>query len=155
MTSLSIVGNNDYYWMHEAIALAKDAEKKGEVPIGAIIIQNDKIIGLGFNQSIRNNDPTAHAEIVALRNAAKNINNYRLIDSTIYVTLEPCIMCFGAILHARIKRLVFGAPDPKAGAVQSVFMQLDAKLNHKISWKGGILAKECGLLLSNFFANKR
>jgi len=142
--------------MQRAFELAKYAASINEVPIGAIVVADNKIIGEGWNCPISNNDPTAHAEIMALRAAAKTLNNYRLVNTTLYVTLEPCAMCVGAMLHARIKHLVFAASDPKGGAVQSVFNLLDGKkLNHTITYQSGVLAKECSELLTNFFQSKR
>lgn len=146
----------DKYWIKKAIQLAIKAEKSGEVPVGAILVSNDKIISKGFNSPISKCDPTSHAEIVAIRKAAIKIKNYRLPNTTLYVTLEPCAMCVGAILHARIKRLVFGAYDPKSGAVASVFRLLDEQcLNHRVEYCGGILADECSALLTNFFLKRR
>lgn len=148
--------NQDHHFMRQAISSAQQAEAQNEVPVGAIVVYNEQIIGNGWNQPITTADPTAHAEIIALRNAAKFINNYRLVDTTLYVTLEPCIMCVGAMLHARIKRLVFGACDPKTGAIKSVFNTLDSpKLNHKIIFQNGILEQECAALLTNFFKKNR
>ncbi|KPJ67333.1 MAG: hypothetical protein AMJ43_05375 [Coxiella sp. DG_40] len=148
--------NQDTYWMQRAIKLAHHAKSQNEVPVGAILVLNNEIIGEGWNQPISSTDSTAHAEIIALRNAAKKLNNYRLSDTTLYVTLEPCIMCVGAMIHARIKRLVFGAYDSKAGAIQSVFSLLDSKqLNHEISYQGGVLEQECGALLTHFFKERR
>lgn len=150
------ITNQDTYWMQQAIQLAYHAKSQNEVPVGAILILNNEIIGEGWNQPVSSTDSTAHAEIIALRNAAKKLNNYRLLDTTLYVTLEPCIMCVGAMIHARIKRLVFGAYDPKAGAIQSVFNLLDTKhLNHKISYQGGVLEQKCGKLLTCFFKDRR
>jgi tRNA(adenine34) deaminase len=146
----------DAKFMQQALELAKYAEKNGEVPVGAVITLNDEIIATGWNQPISGNDPTAHAEIIAMRDAAKKLGNYRLLDTTLYVTLEPCAMCMGALIHARVKRLVFGAYDPRAGAVTSVLQIPDAKeLNHHIVWQGGVLAEECGELLSKFFQARR
>jgi tRNA(adenine34) deaminase len=146
----------DYFYMRRAIELAQIAEKNQEVPVGAVLVHENKIIGDGFNQPISSNDPTAHAEIIALRNGATYLNNYRLIETTLYVTLEPCMMCMGALIHSRVKRLVFGAHDEKTGAVESVFqMGCTDKLNHRIECLGGILAKECGSLLSDFFRRRR
>jgi tRNA(adenine34) deaminase len=146
----------DIYWMQQALDLARYAESCNEVPVGAVVVYEDRIIGCGWNQPIANLDPTAHAEIIALREAGKYLNNYRLIDTTMYVTLEPCLMCIGAMLHSRIKRLVFGACDLKFGAVKSIFNILDNnKLNHKIIYEGGVLAEECAALLTNFFAGRR
>jgi len=148
--------NSDTIWLHKAIELAKRAEEAGEVPVGAVVVLENEIIGSGWNQPISRCDPTAHAEIIALRDAAQNMGNYRLPNTTLYVTLEPCAMCVGAMLHARISRLVFGAYDPKTGAVTSVFSFLDADhLNHRIIYQGGILAAESGVLLANFFKKKR
>jgi len=142
--------------MQHALELASKAQYEGEVPVGAVVVLDDKVIGEGCNQPISSHDPTAHAEVVALRHAAKELGNYRLVDATLYVTLEPCIMCIGAIMHARIRRLVFGASDPKAGAIQSIYtIPEDKKLNHTIQVDSGILAKECGELLSNFFRRRR
>ncbi|CAN7947449.1 unnamed protein product, partial [Ixodes hexagonus] len=135
-----------------ALSLAKEAERNNEVPIGAVLVKNNEIVSEGFNQPITLNDPTAHAEIVALRRAAAKIGNYRLIDTTLYVTLEPCAMCLGAMIQARIKRLFFGAYDLRAGAVTSVFQLLEEpRLNHRIDWGGGILVEECAWILKNFF----
>jgi len=146
----------DIFWMQHAIRLAENAALQGEVPVGAVLIAEDKILGEGSNCPIGNCDPTAHAEVIALRQGATNLNNYRLVNSTLYVTLEPCIMCVGAIVHARVKRLVFGAYDAKAGAVNSVFQIVDAnKLNHRVEYAGGLLAEQCGLLLSQFFKARR
>jgi len=148
--------NQDTHWMQQAIKLAQHAKSQNEVPVGAVLILNNEIIGEGWNQPISSTDSTAHAEIIAMRNAAKKLNNYRLLNTTLYVTLEPCIMCVGAMIHARIKRLVFGAYDSKSGAIQSVFNLLDNKqLNHEISYQGGILEQECGKLLTCFFKERR
>jgi tRNA(adenine34) deaminase len=137
-------------WMQHAIHLAKTAEENGEVPIGAVLIVNNEIIGEGWNQPIKNSDPTAHAEIIALRAAAKHLNNYRLLDSTLYVTLEPCIMCVGAIIQARVKHVVFGAYDKRFGATNHTHT-----VNHQVVYEGGVMAEECGNLLSEFFRKKR
>lgn len=146
----------DIYFMQRAFELAKHAAEIAEVPVGAVLVLDDKIIGEGWNCPIANNDPTAHAEIVALRKGAEQLKNYRLLDTTLYVTLEPCAMCVGAMLYARVKRLVFGASDSKAGAVQSIFKLLDEpKLNHCIAYEGGVMAKECGALLQEFFKYRR
>lgn len=146
----------DVSWMQHAITLAETAAKQDEVPVGAVLVLNDTIIGESYNSPIKKCDPTAHAEILALREGAKVINNYRLIDTTLYVTLEPCLMCVGAIIHARVKRVVFGAYDPRAGAVCSAFhMNEDNKLNHRVVYEGGILAEECGKLLTDFFKVRR
>jgi tRNA(adenine34) deaminase len=146
---------NDY-WMHYAIKFAKHAGDVEEVPVGAVLIFDNEVIGEGWNQPISSQDPTAHAEIIALRQAAKKIGNYRLLDTILYVTIEPCVMCVGAMIHARIKKLIYGADDPKTGAVKSVFQLLDSnEFNHKIEWQGGLLAEECSTLLQKFFKNKR
>ena len=146
----------DTFWMQHALELAQRAESEGEVPVGAVVVYEDKVIGEGWNRPIIDSDPTAHAEIMALRAAAKKINNYRLLDTTLYVTLEPCIMCTGAIIHSRVKRVVYGAYDPKAGASQSAFIILGTDcLNHKVEVTDGVLADECGQILTTFFRNKR
>lgn len=148
--------SNDIHWMQHAIQLAETAAKNNEVPVGAVLILNNEIIGEAHNQPISHCDPSAHAEMLAIREGAKKINNYRLLDSTLYVTLEPCIMCVGAIIHARVKRVVFGAYDFKTGAVSSVFkMNEDQQLNHKVVYEGGLLAESCGKLLSDFFRSRR
>jgi tRNA(adenine34) deaminase len=142
--------------MRAALGKAREALAVGEVPVGAIVVVGDGIKGTGHNHSIRDCDPTAHAEIVALREAAKSVGNYRLSDATAYVTLEPCPMCIGAMLHARIRRLVFGAYDPRAGAAGSVIdLCNDRRFNHRIEVNGGLLAKECGELLTGFFTDRR
>jgi tRNA(adenine34) deaminase len=148
--------SQDIFFMQRAIELAHEGAKANEVPVGAVAVLNNEIIGEGFNCPIKSSDPTAHAEIIALKQAAQKLNNYRLIDVTLYVTLEPCVMCVGAMLHARIKRLVFGATDQKTGAVMSVFKILDEKnLNHRIQYQSGVLATECGKILSDFFKARR
>jgi tRNA(adenine34) deaminase len=155
--AISVDAERDLFWMRHALELARHAEAIGEVPIGAVVISDtdNTVLGEGWNCPISTNDPTAHAEIIAMRQAAQHLNNYRLVDATLYVTLEPCLMCVGAMLHARIKRLIFGAHDPKAGAVLSVFHALDTKLNHHLSYRAGILSDECGALLKRFFQQKR
>ena len=146
----------DTFWMQHALELAKRAESEGEVPVGAIVVYEEQVIGEGWNRPIIDNDPTAHAEIMALRSAAKKINNYRLLDTTLYVTLEPCIMCAGAIIHSRVKRVVYGAFDPKAGAATSAFTILGTDcLNHQVDVEHGILANDCGQVLTDFFRKKR
>jgi len=143
-------------YMGEALVLARAAQARGEVPVGAIVVRDGAIIGRGGNAPIAANDPTAHAEIAALRAAAHALGNYRLPGCSLYVTLEPCTMCVGAILHARISRLVYGARDPKAGACGSVVDLLgEPRLNHHATVEGGVLADECGKLLSDFFAGIR
>lgn len=146
----------DHFWMQHAIGLARQAEAMGEVPVGAVLVADDEIIGEGANHPIGLCDPTAHAEIIALRAGAKKINNYRIIGSTLYVTLEPCVMCIGAIVHARVQRVVYGAQDLRAGAIQSAFQIIAAnKLNHRVDCVGGLLAEDCGKLLSDFFRARR
>lgn len=143
-------------WINSALSLAQRAAQQQEVPVGALVVYNDQVVGEGWNQPIGLCDPSAHAEIMALRQAATRLGNYRLLETTLYVTLEPCAMCLGAMLQARIKNLVFGAWDLKAGAVRSVFQILEApQLNHKITWQGGILADQCATLLKDFFRSKR
>lgn len=142
--------------MKEALALAREAASFDEVPVGAVVVKQGEIIGRGFNRPISRRDPTAHAEIIALREAASVLGNYRLPGCEIYVTLEPCVMCAGAILHARLSRLVFAASDPKTGACGSVINLFDeARLNHHAVVGGGLLAEESAALLSSFFAAKR
>ncbi len=146
----------DEQWMRYAIRLAQIAEQQGEVPVGAVIVKEERSIAEGWNIPITSHDPTAHAEVVALRGAGVYLGNYRLTDATLYVTLEPCVMCMGAMSHARIKRLVFGAYDPKRGAVCNALSLTDASfLNHRISWDGGVLEAECSDLLRGFFKAKR
>lgn len=146
----------DTFWMQRAIVQAKIAASIGEVPVGAVLVHNNRLIASGYNQSIQDHDPSAHAEMVVLRKAGKIIENYRLLDTTLYVTLEPCIMCTGLLIHARIKRLVFGASDPKAGAICSICQLLEhPKLNHSIEVVSGILSDACGCLLSDFFKSRR
>ena len=143
-------------WMREALDLAGQAAAVGEVPVGAIMVQDGKIIGRGFNQPIRTCDATAHAEIVAIRSASQFRNNYRLPGTTLYVTLEPCTMCLGAMIHARVDRLVFGATEPRAGAVVSQASLIDADhFNHRLTYVDGVLADECSTLLQNFFKSRR
>ncbi len=147
---------DDDYWMHEALRLAEHAGASQEVPVGAVIVAAGDRVGEGWNQSVSRRDPSAHAEVIALRAAAKLMNNYRLPGATLYVTLEPCVMCVGAMLHARIKRLVFGARDPKTGAAGSVFDLLtDTRHNHSIEVTKGVLEQQCGQLLKEFFQHRR
>ena len=153
---MTSANENDEAYLREAIAEANAAEANGEVPVGAIVVHQNKIIGRGQNRVLRDNDPTAHAEIVALREAGRALKNYRLEDCTLYVTLEPCAMCAGAILHARIARLVYAAPDPKAGACGSVLSVMNhPQLNHKVEVTPNLLAEECGTLLTAFFRKRR
>ncbi len=142
--------------MRHAIRLAQRAEAQGEVPVGAVLVQDGQCIAEGWNTPITDNDPTAHAEMGAMRLAGQVLNNYRLLDCTLYVTLEPCVMCMGAIAHARVKRLVFGAIDEKRGAVCSALQLASADfLNHQVEWHGEVLAGTCGDLLREFFKAKR
>jgi tRNA(adenine34) deaminase len=134
--------HTDQFWMKQALFLARRAEAEGEVPIGAVLVLDEQLIGEGWNQPISSHDPTAHAEIMALRQAAQNIGNYRLINTTLYVTLQPCSMCMGALIHARVQRVVFGAKNPKM-------------VNHTVNYESGILEDACGVLLTEFFRNKR
>ncbi len=142
--------------MRRALALAREAEAAGEVPVGAVIVREGAIVAEGWNQPIRAHDPSAHAEMIALRAAGQALGTYRLTDTTLYVTLEPCAMCAGAMVHARVRRLVFGATDPRAGAAGSVFNLVQhAALNHRIECSAGVLAEECGALLREFFFARR
>jgi tRNA(adenine34) deaminase len=152
---MGITGQNEA-WMRHAIRLAHRAEMQGEVPVGAVLVKDNQCLAEGWNSPIAMHDVTAHAEINTLREAGKRIENYRLVDTCLYVTLEPCVMCMGAIVHARIKRLVFGAYDPKRGAVCNALNLADADfLNHAIQWQGGVLEKECSELLKDFFRIRR
>lgn len=142
--------------MRVALELARTAGSLGEVPVGAVVVKDGEIVGRGYNQPIGKHDPTAHAEVMALRDAARTLGNYRLPGCTLYVTLEPCVMCTGAIMHARVARVVFGATDPKTGVAGSVInLYTEARLNHHANIEGGVLAGECGALLSAFFAARR
>lgn len=146
----------DEYWMQRALELAQKAAAVDEVPVGAVIVKDNQLIAEGWNHPIQLHDPSAHAEMVALRRAGEVLNNYRLLDTTLYVTLEPCVMCVGAMIHARVRRVVFGARDPKTGAAGSVFDLLQSeKHNHKIDVTGGVLETECRDVLQNFFKLKR
>ncbi|WP_372719841.1 tRNA adenosine(34) deaminase TadA [Immundisolibacter sp.] len=146
----------DAQWMARALVLALQAQAMGEVPVGAVLVRAGAVLGEGYNQPVGLSDPTAHAEIAALRAAAAAEGNYRLPGSTLYVTLEPCAMCAGALVQARVQRVVFGAYDPRAGAAGSLFQILnDVRLNHRAEVRGGVLAESCGELLSAFFRDKR
>lgn len=146
----------DADFMQAALEQARLAWAAGEVPVGAVVVRDGEIIGRGYNQPISGHDPTAHAEIVALREAARRTGNYRLPDSTLYVTIEPCLMCTGAIFHARVARLVFAAPDPKTGVAGSVLdLYRETRLNHHAKVEGGVLAQECSQLVSGFFVERR
>ena len=150
------MGQEDIQWMKQCQALARQAAELGEVPIGAMVVRDGQILGQGYNQPIGTSDPSAHAEIQALRAAAKTAGNYRLPDATLYVSVEPCTMCTGAMVHARIDRLVFGAYEPRAGAVVSQLNLLDQEFyNHRMEYVGGCLAEESGELLKDFFRQRR
>jgi tRNA(adenine34) deaminase len=147
---------NDHYWMKQALIQARIAELKDEVPIGAVVVKNNELIGFGHNKVISTSDPTAHAEIVALRHAAKQINNYRLVNCTLYVTIEPCLMCFGSLIHSRISKVIFGALEPKAGVFKSNLKAASLGfINHKIDYNHGILEHDCKTIIQNFFKQKR
>jgi len=147
---------SDELWMEEALREAQRALAMGEVPVGAVVVHDGQVIGRGSNRPISSNDPTAHAEILALREAAQTIGNYRLLDCDLYVTVEPCAMCAGAITHARIRRLIYGAEDAKAGAVHSMLQVLNhPKLNHQLEVTPGVLAARCMDLLQSFFRKRR
>jgi len=146
----------DEAFMRMALNAAAEAKLAGEVPVGAVVVKDGEVISIGYNQPIGRHDPTAHAEIAALRTAAQAVGNYRLVDCTLYVTLEPCAMCAGAMMHARLARVVFGANDPKTGACGSVVnLFAEKKLNHQTHVVGGVLAEECGAMLSTFFSERR
>jgi len=146
----------DKYFMKAALKAAKKAWENGEVPVGAVLVKDDEIISTGQNSPITSNDPTAHAEIIALREGGEKLKNYRLIDTILYVTIEPCTMCMGAIMHARVKKLVFGTFDPRAGAAGSLFdFTIENKFNHNVEVKSGILESECRELIQDFFKQKR
>ena len=147
--------NKDIYFMQQALKCAQTAQDKDEVPIGAVIVKDNKIIARGYNKSISSKDTTAHAEIVAIRKACKKLNNYRLTDCSIYVTIEPCSMCMGALILARIKNLYYGAKDIKAGACGSVVDISKIKTNHKINVSGGLLEQDCATIIKKFFKSKR
>ena len=147
---------DDESYMRRALELAREAEAAGEVPVGAVIVREGVIIAEGWNQPIRAHDPSAHAEMIALRAAGQALSSYRLLDTTLYVTLEPCAMCAGAMIHARVRRLVFGATDPRAGASGSVLNVIQhPALNHRIEFTAGVLGEECGALLRAFFVARR
>ena len=147
---------SDSLFMSRALELAREAERAGEVPVGAVIVKDGVIVGEGWNRPISSNDPTAHAEIVALRDAAQKLQTYRLLDTTLYVTLEPCAMCAGAMVHARVKRLVYAATDPRAGAAGTIFNIVQhASLNHRLECEAGLMGEECGTMLRAFFQGRR
>lgn len=148
--------HNDEYWMRRAIALAKQADSLNEVPVGAAVVRDGALLGEGFNQPISACDPSAHAEIMALRQASLAADNYRLPGATLYVTIEPCAMCAGAIVHSRIERVVFAATEPKAGAVCSHLQLFEQpQLNHRVQWQGGVLAEEATTVMQAFFSRRR
>ncbi|HVI11164.1 MAG TPA: tRNA adenosine(34) deaminase TadA [Candidatus Binatia bacterium] len=150
------VSPNDELWMEEALRAAQRALESGDVPVGAVVVREGVIVGRGWNRSIIDSDPTAHAEIVALREAGTNVGNYRLADCDLFATIEPCSMCAGALVHARIRRLIYGADDPKAGAVKSVMQALNhPRLNHQVAVSSGILAGRCAEMLQTFFKSRR
>jgi len=147
---------DDEFFMREALSLAQQAAAAGEVPVGAVVVKDGQIVGRGSNAPISKHDPTAHAEIAAMRDAAQRLGNYRLVGCELFVTLEPCVMCVGAMFHARIARVVYGARDPKTGAAGSVVdLYSEERLNHHATIEGGLLAEECGKVLSDFFAMRR
>jgi tRNA(adenine34) deaminase len=146
----------DRLFMARALELAREAERAGEVPVGAVVVKDGVIIGEGWNRPISTHDPSAHAEMIAMRAAARALENYRLLDTTLYVTLEPCAMCAGAMVHARVNRLVYAATDPRAGAAGSVFNIVQhTALNHRVQCEGGVMAEECGGMLREFFSKRR
>jgi tRNA(adenine34) deaminase len=146
----------DELWMEDALRAAQRALESGEVPVGAVVVLDGRIVGRGWNRNLTDSDPSAHAEVVALRTAGANVGNHRLGDCELFATIEPCAMCAGAMIHARLKRLVYGADDPKAGAVHSVMQVLNhPQLNHRMEVHGGVLAGRCAELLQAFFRNRR
>lgn len=157
MSSLMTTTNQaDIDFMQRAMALASKAEALGEIPVGAVLVKEGEVIGEGFNQAITLNDPTAHAEVMALRDAGQRLSNYRLVETTLYVTLEPCVMCTGSLIHARVGRVVYGAKDYKTGAVESVMTLLEHDShNHQVERLGGVLEAECSAQISNFFKRRR
>ena len=147
---------SDSTFMARALELAREAEQAGEVPVGAVIVKDEGIVGEGWNRPISTNDPTAHAEIVAMRAAAQKLGTYRLLDTTLYVTLEPCPMCAGAMVHARVKRLVYAATDPRAGAAGTIFNIVQhPSLNHRVECEAGLMGSQCGTMLRVFFQGRR
>ncbi len=156
-TRIDVVNEySDEYWMRQALSLAQRAQEEGEVPVGALLVLDNQVIGEGWNRPIGRHDPTAHAEIMALRQGGAVLQNYRLLNATLYVTLEPCVMCAGAMVHSRIRRLVYGAADEKTGAVGSLVDILrHPGMNHQVDIVSGVLAEECAATLSNFFRMRR
>ncbi len=156
VTTPEEIAATDEDWMRHALMLAHKAAELGEVPVGAVLVKDDQVISEGWNQPIKQHDPTAHAEIMAIRRAAQLLENYRLPGTTLYITIEPCSMCAGAIVHARISRVVFGASEPRAGAAGSIFNLLqNAQFNHQTEVTSGVLAEECGRVLKDFFSLRR
>jgi len=157
MSNSAVQSPDDRVFMERALGLARRAMAEGEVPVGALVVSEGRIVGEGWNRPIGTCDPTAHAEIMALRDAGNRLGNYRLSESTLYVTLEPCPMCAGAIVHARVRRVVYGATDPKGGAAGSVFdlLPTDHRFNHRVEIEGGLLESECAALLRDFFRQRR
>ena len=146
----------DDSFMRSALSEAREARRRGEVPVGAVVVQDGAVVGEGFNQPIGSHDPTAHAEIVALRDAGRRTGNYRLTGATLYVTIEPCQMCVGAMIHARIARVVYGATEPRAGAIESAMRAHEhPSLNHRMTAEGGVLADECRAVMQGFFQERR
>lgn len=151
-----VLEQQDTFWMQQALILAQQAELMGEVPVGAVVVKDQQLVGYGFNQSITQNDPSAHAEVMALRMAGKALENYRLPNTTLYVTLEPCAMCAATMVHARVSRLVYGASDFKTGAAGSAINLIDfAAFNHQLQCEPGVLQSECSSLISHFFKQRR
>jgi len=146
---------DDVHFMKLALEEAEQAERLDEVPIGAVLVLDGRLVATGHNNPVRRNDPTAHAEILALRSAGEWLRNYRMPDATMYVTLEPCLMCFGALVQARVSRVVYGAPDPKVGVSQLHGFLEKARLNHRFEWQGGLLEDECRAVLQDFFRRRR
>jgi tRNA(adenine34) deaminase len=156
VTDSRLTTASDEFWMEEALRAAQGALEAGEVPVGAVVVSAGKLVGRGWNRNLTDSDPTAHAEIVALREAGAALGNHRLGDCELFATIEPCAMCAGAMIHARLKRLVYGADDPKAGAVHSVLAVLNhPQLNHQMEVRGGLLAGRCGEILQSFFRSRR
>lgn len=155
-TAQAQADSDDERWMEKALELAQRAAALGEVPVGALVVRDGQVIGEGWNQPISGMDPTAHAEILALRDAARRVGNYRLVDADLYVTIEPCTMCAGAIVHARIRRVIFGATEPKAGALESRQRLFEEPwFNHQVLWQGGVLAERSRQMISAFFRERR
>jgi len=151
-----LLQSEDEFWMRRALALARQAAENGEVPVGAVVVMNGRAVGEAYNQPITQQDPSAHAEVLALRQAARVVQNYRLSGTTLYVTIEPCTMCFGALMHARIGRLVYGAQEPRAGVCESQLQLPEQRFyNHRLTVQGGVLAEECAAQIKAFFARRR